>query len=110
MVLFLLVGAAAFAGERAYSRHKKSKKAKKLASSQQSLQPQPTEPILTTSRSAEVVQEEDLYEDLPPYQKDQGQVHLGGEVEVQPPVYERTVSSDTIPIPERSPLREKVAM
>jgi len=59
-----------------------------------------------------VVEEEGLYEDLPPYQKDQGQVLLRGEVElgVQPPVYERTVSSDTIPVPDRSPLREKVAM
>jgi len=103
MVLFLLVGAAAFAGERAYTHHKKSK-AKKLARSQpqQSHSTMDTVPV-TSARSAEVDDEdEDSYEDLPAYQKDQGQV--------QPPMYSPSVSQDTIPIPERSPLREKAAM
>ena len=62
MVLFLLVGAAAVASERAYSHHKKSK-AKKLARSQPQL-----------SRNITEVKDEEIYEDLPPYQKDvQGQ-------------------------------------
>lgn len=99
MVLFLIVGAAAFAGERAYTHHKKSK-AKKLAK----LQPQaPAAAVTVTNRSVEVVEEE-VYEDLPVYQKDVQ------EVEGQPPMYSRMVSEETIPIPERSPLREKVAM
>lgn len=114
MVLFLIVGAAAFAGERAYKHHKKSK-AKKLALTQPH---NINESVLVTTRSAEVVKE-NIYEDLPPYKKDaegpviqqvpvlqQGQVEI--EVEVEPPMY--SASQETIPIPERSPLREKAAM
>jgi hypothetical protein len=107
MVLFLVVGAAAFAGERAYSHHKKSK-AKKLAKAQQSQDVTATIPV--TTRSTEIV-DEDLYEDLPPYQKDvQGPVVQQGQVPmiVEPPMY--SASQETIPIPERSPLREKGAM
>jgi hypothetical protein len=100
MVLFVLVGAAAFAGERAYAHHKKSK-AKKLARSQPQQSHTAMETVLTTPRSTEV-EDEDSYEDLPAYQKDQGQV--------QPPMYSPTASQETIPVPERSPLREKAAM
>jgi len=109
MVLFLIVGAAAFAGERAYSHHKKSK-AKKLAKAQAQAPQDVTETIPVTTRSAEVV-DEDLYEDLPPYQKDvQGQaVQQGqGPMILEPPMY--SASQETILIPERSPLREKSAM
>jgi hypothetical protein len=114
MVLFLVVGAAAFAGERAYSHHKKSK-AKKLAKAQlQTQQAQQSQDVTATmpatTRSTEIV-DEDLYEDLPPYQKDvQGPVVQQGQVPmiVEPPMY--SASQETIPIPERSPLREKGAM
>lgn len=109
MVLFLIFGAAAFAGERAYSHHKKSK-AKKLARAQLQQSQDTAETIPATARSAEVTAE-DLYEDLPPYQKDvQGHAMQQGlgQVVVEPPMY--SASQETIPIPERSPLREKAAM